>query len=198
MAKRIRVKTWGKAQPKGIRIDADATEGADIGDNLRWPDGSVVQEDEIRNTLASQSSSSTVTVVGGGGGVGGGVAVTLWELIVNIPAFISSLLSIGTGLIAKVSANAAAVRTIQGTAGQIDVANGDGVSGNPTLSLATEVSNVGLWPTIKNRIETGEAFTVPAKHQMLVWQEFLFDGGDLTLEGELVILSPGDSSLLLE
>jgi hypothetical protein len=38
------------------------------------------------------------------------------------------------GMIARTGAGAAAVRTIAGTANQITVANGDGVSGNPTIA----------------------------------------------------------------
>lgn len=41
----------------------------------------------------------------------------------------------GTGLVAHTGAGTAADRTITGTANQITVTNGDGVAGNPTLSL---------------------------------------------------------------
>ena len=41
------------------------------------------------------------------------------------------------GLVAKTAANTSAARTITGTANQIAVSNGDGVSGNPTLSIPT-------------------------------------------------------------
>lgn len=42
-----------------------------------------------------------------------------------------------TGIVARTGAGTAAVRTITGTAGRISVANGDGVSGNPTIDLPT-------------------------------------------------------------
>lgn len=42
-----------------------------------------------------------------------------------------------SGLIAKTAANTTAARTITGTANQITVTNGSGVSGNPTLSIPT-------------------------------------------------------------
>jgi hypothetical protein len=42
------------------------------------------------------------------------------------------------GLIAKTGAGTAAVRTVTGTANEITVTNGSGVSGNPTLAIATD------------------------------------------------------------
>lgn len=45
----------------------------------------------------------------------------------------------GTGLIAHTGAGAALERTITGTANKITVTNGDGVSGNPTLTIPTGV-----------------------------------------------------------
>jgi len=55
-------------------------------------------------------------------------------------AAISGLSS--NGLIARTSSSTAAARTLTGTAGQITVTNGDGVSGNPTLSLPTALTSI--------------------------------------------------------
>ena len=55
-------------------------------------------------------------------------------------AAISGLSS--NGLIARTSSSTAAARILTGTAGQITVTNGDGVSGNPTLSLPTALTSV--------------------------------------------------------
>lgn len=46
----------------------------------------------------------------------------------------------GSGIVARSAANTAVNRTITGTAGQITVSNGDGVAGNPTLSLDADVA----------------------------------------------------------
>jgi hypothetical protein len=46
----------------------------------------------------------------------------------------------GNGLMARTAAGASTPRTITGTAGQITVTNGDGVAGNPTLSLPASVT----------------------------------------------------------
>ena len=43
------------------------------------------------------------------------------------------------GIIARTGAGTASVRTITGTSNEISVSNGDGVSGNPTLSLPTTI-----------------------------------------------------------
>lgn len=43
----------------------------------------------------------------------------------------------GTGLISRTGAGTASVRTIAGTSNQLTVSNGDGVSGNPTIAIAT-------------------------------------------------------------
>lgn len=45
----------------------------------------------------------------------------------------------GNGLVARTAANTSANRTITGTSNEISVSNGDGVAGNPTLSLPSTV-----------------------------------------------------------
>lgn len=51
----------------------------------------------------------------------------------------------GTGFITRTGTGTATTRTLQGTAGNIDVSNGDGLSGNPTINLPDvgSASNVG-------------------------------------------------------
>lgn len=48
------------------------------------------------------------------------------------------------GLLAHTGAGTAAARTITGTANEVSVSNGDGVSGNPTLSLPTGINPTKL------------------------------------------------------
>lgn len=45
-----------------------------------------------------------------------------------------------TGLLARIAADTYALRTITGTAGEITVVNGDGVSGDPILSLPSVIT----------------------------------------------------------
>ena len=53
---------------------------------------------------------------------------------------VSTVKGVGTGLLVKTSTGAGVKRTIVGTSDEIVVSNGDGVSGNPTLSLASSVT----------------------------------------------------------
>jgi len=54
-------------------------------------------------------------------------------------------LSSGAGLVTQTGADAFTKRTLTGTAGQVTVTNGDGVSGNPTLSLADTAVTPGIY-----------------------------------------------------
>ena len=54
----------------------------------------------------------------------------------NINTLLTAISALASnGIIVRTGAGASVVRTITGTAGNIDVVNGDGVSGNPTLNL---------------------------------------------------------------
>jgi hypothetical protein len=60
----------------------------------------------------------------------------------------------GTGMLARTADNTWALRTITGTAAEITVTNGDGVSGAPTLSLPSALTFTG-------KIVTGGTFSAP-------------------------------------
>ena len=99
---------------KIIDITPGATVGATVGVNLRNPDG----------TLWVPPSNSHKT------------SVTAWELILDIPPNVSALAATATtGLYVITGSGASVTRTITGTAGEIAVANGSGVAGNPTVGL---------------------------------------------------------------
>lgn len=85
MGKKVRVALFGE-QRRNIKIDADATEGAVVGRNLKWADGTVVTEAQLR---ALGTTTTTVT-----SGVWKGV--TLWSLITGVPAIIKSLGALAT------------------------------------------------------------------------------------------------------
>lgn len=61
----------------------------------------------------------------------------------------------GTGLAARTAANTWAQRSVSGTANEIAVTNGDGVSGNPTVGLPASV-------TLTGKTLTGGTFSGPA------------------------------------
>jgi hypothetical protein len=102
---------------KIIDITPGATVGATIGKNVFNADGTLF-----------------VPSTGGGSQQ---VAVTSWELILNVPPNVAALGSFsGTGLYAVTGLGTSAGRSIVGVAGETEVDNGSGVSGNPSIGLA--------------------------------------------------------------
>lgn len=113
------------------------------------------------------SSTSWATVSGGGGGyatvadegisltqrttlnfTGAGIAATdnsgSSRTDVSLDATLNTLAAYNTnGLITQTAADTFTGRTITGTSNEISVSNGDGVSGNPTLSLPATVDMSG-------------------------------------------------------
>lgn len=58
-----------------------------------------------------------------------------WDLVTAVDLTTDLSLPSGTGIIAKTGSSSSALRTITGTTGEIVVTNGDGVSGNPVISI---------------------------------------------------------------
>jgi hypothetical protein len=100
----------------------------------------------------------------------------------------------GTGILAQTATGNASARTITGTANQITVTNGDGVSGNPTLSLPDDM-------TLTGKTLTGGTYKIPniglkildtnASHYLSI-----VPGSDLTADRTLTVTT-GDSSRTL-
>lgn len=63
------------------------------------------------------------------------------------------------GIVARTATDAAAARTITGTASEITATNGDGVAGNPTLSLPSALTFTGK--TVTGGTFSGPAITTP-------------------------------------
>lgn len=63
------------------------------------------------------------------------------------------------GIVARTATDTAAVRTITGTANEITLTNGDGVSGNPTVSIPSAVTFTGK--TVTGGTFSGPAITTP-------------------------------------
>lgn len=81
-----------------------------------------------------------------------GVSGNPTPVLANDLAALEGLLS--TGIIARTATDAAAVRTVTGTANEITVSNGDGVLGNPTISIPASV-------TFSGKTITGGTFSSP-------------------------------------
>ena len=83
-------------------------------------------------------------------------AVTIGVDVQAYDADLSALAANSTnGFWARTGAGTGSARTITGTAAEITVANGDGVSGNPTLSLPSAI-------TLTGKTLTGGSFVTPA------------------------------------
>lgn len=57
MVKKVRVSLHG-FQNRGVMVDADATEGAVLGKNLYWADGTLVTADDIRSIVGDTAENS--------------------------------------------------------------------------------------------------------------------------------------------
>ena len=173
MSRRIAVRLWGKGNRKAM-IDPSSTAGATVGRDLRWEDGSIVQEEEIRGS--GTGGTSNTTIVGGVSKV-----PTLWDLIIGIPAFIQSLAALGgTGIVVKGAGDSAVTRTITPEDERITVANGDGVSGNPTIGASD-------WPRVREVISSGATVNIWDEFQMLVVDTLDIEG-TLNVEGTVAII----------
>lgn len=110
--------------PRGfVDVDPDATNGAQVGVNLRGPDGQILTAAQVINPTT------------GGSGGPGSIASTIWKLVKEIPLNIQKLAAlIGAGLAVRKNDGEWALRTLQEGTG-IDIANPDGDAGNPTIGL---------------------------------------------------------------
>jgi len=105
--------------------------GAQIGVDLALPDGSVPGLSELAAALAPYltASSSTPAPVN---------TVVFWSQIQSIPANVQQVVALASvGLVTRQTDGTWITSAIDGTAGRIVVANGNGDLGDPTIDLAT-------------------------------------------------------------
>jgi hypothetical protein len=94
----------------------------------------------IWTASAHTGTASRVAAFDGGGAASYlqvGVDLQAWDADLDALAALA-----GTGIPARTAADTWAQRTIQGTAGNIIVTNGDGVAGNPTINIGANVGDV--------------------------------------------------------
>lgn len=104
-----------------------------------------------------------------------------------LDATLTALAAFNTnGLLVQTAADTFAGRTLTGTAAQITVSNGDGVSGNPTLSLPSDV----LIPTVLTVPNTGlHLLDTNASHDLIVKP-----GSNITADRTLTVTT-GDTDI---
>ena len=93
------------------------------------------------------------------------------------------------GIVTRTATDTMAVRTVTGTSNQISVTNGDGVSGNPTLSLPSDV----IIPTILTVPNTGlHILDTNASHDLII-----APGSNITADRTLTVTT-GDADRTLD
>jgi hypothetical protein len=128
--KKVRVALYGNLNRVAI-LDADATEGATIGKDLKGPNGNVLDMKGLAVALAA-----FLTV--GAGNAGSSNNATLWRLVGEKPPNIVAIAELATtGFVVRLADSTMVTRAIAtADASRIVVTNGDGIAGNPTLDLA--------------------------------------------------------------
>jgi hypothetical protein len=108
-----------------------------VGGSSQWGQitGTLSNQTDLQNAL---NSKGTVSLISTNNGITGGDITTTGTIGLTGQALALHNLSTN-GLVARTGAGTVAARTITGTANQVTVSNGDGVSGNPTLSLPQNI-----------------------------------------------------------
>lgn len=97
-----------------------------------------------RTTLGSTTVGDAVFIAANAAAARTAIGAVIGTDVQAFDADLSAVAGLATaGLIARTGAGTAAARTITGTANQITVTNGDGVSGNPTLSIPSNAALPG-------------------------------------------------------
>lgn len=157
MAK-VRVPVWGKAQGH-VTVNTEATKGAVVGETLFNADGTLYMPPE-----ATQPAGTTKT---------------LWSLLVNLPAIVTSLVNLATdGFVRKSGSNLTASPIVNA---DLSGANTDGLAEAGNLYFTTDrAAQAAIAPTL-----VAATFTVPTGKQTLFALPIEVDG-TLEVDGALV------------
>lgn len=144
----------------------------------------------IAKTGAGAAQTRTITppaagiTVTNGDGVSGNPTLALANDLAALEGLAAN------GMIARTGDGSATVRTITGTTNQVTVTNGDGVSGNPTLSLPQNIHN-GASPTFAGMTLTGMSGVVKTSGGVMSGGATIDDVGEGTTYKRLTATKDG-------
>lgn len=192
MSAKVRVPLYGKTQGQ-VTIERDATNGATVGVNLFWSDGTLVTAADFNPEPADDAPE---------------VSKTLWRLILEVPPNVKALENAtGTGLFAITGTGTGATREIANS-DDLEWTDPDGVAGNPTGVLTDTAVTPGTYTNatvtvdqkgrvtfaesgtgsaVPYEVADGTVYAVPAGYQALFTIPIdLLGTGSIDLSGALV------------
>lgn len=165
--------------PRGfVEVEDGATRGAQLGTDLRGPDGQVLRPDQIINP-------ETPTDPNAG-------RWTVWKLIREVPANLVKIAAlVGNGFAARRGDGEWALRTLQ-PGDAVAVANGNGEAGNPVIGLTADaLASLELADTAVQQVRPGANISVDASDPRRPIVSATGGGGVLpVVTGEIVAGQP--------
>jgi hypothetical protein len=132
-----------------VTVEDGATKGAQVGVDLRGPDGTVLRPDQIINPTTSTDPNAN--------------RWTVWKLIREVPANLVKIAAlVGKGFAARRGDGEWTLRTIQ-PGDAVAVANGDGEAGNPLIGLTADaLASLALADSAVQEVRPGANISVDA------------------------------------